>query len=213
MQDSEHTRSFPAGSVLFREGDQSREMYVIVSGRVRISKQVRQVDKVIATLPVGEFFGEMATLNRHPRSATATVLEDAELLVVPPEAFDGLIHHRREVALKLIRRLADRLAQTNREMTLLMFRDPLSRVAHALRMLGQGEGQVFDGKLQVLYGITELAEKLGLAHHECAEILAQMAGQGVVSEANEAHVLVSDPRRLERLVEYLDLKHEFGALG
>lgn len=208
MSEREHSKPFPAGAVLFREGDTSQEMYVIVSGRVRISKQVRQVEKVIATLPAGEFFGEMATLNQRPRSATATVSEDAELLVVGPEAFDGLIRNRQEVAARLIRRLADRLAKSNREMTLLMFRDPLSRVAHALRMFG-GEGESSDGQIFIAKGITDLSEILGLTFDECAEVLTRLTAQGVVAEAGEEGVRVADPHRLERLVDYLELSHEF----
>ena len=100
MTEAGTRRSFPAGTVLFREGDPGREMFVIVSGRVRISKRVRDVEKAMTTLPAGEFFGEMAILNDRARSATATVLEDAELLVVGPETFDGLVGHHREVALR-----------------------------------------------------------------------------------------------------------------
>ncbi len=52
-------------------------MFVVQSGRVTISKRVGDVEKILATLGPGEFFGEMAILNNKPRSATATCAEDA----------------------------------------------------------------------------------------------------------------------------------------
>ena len=78
-------RTFSKGSEIFKEGDTGKEMYVVQSGKVRISKVVRDVEKTLVDLGAGEFFGEMAILNDRPRSATATVTEDAELLVVGPE--------------------------------------------------------------------------------------------------------------------------------
>ena len=52
-------KEIPAGTVLFQEGDKGEEMYIIQSGRVKISKRTRGVEKNLATLEKGEFFGEM----------------------------------------------------------------------------------------------------------------------------------------------------------
>jgi len=70
-------REFPAGDVLFREGDSGEVMFVIQSGAVRISKSISGEDKVLAVLGPGEFLGEMAILNGKPRTATATVVAPA----------------------------------------------------------------------------------------------------------------------------------------
>ena len=64
-------REFPAGAVLFEEGQPGRDMYIIVSGEIEIRRQVGGSERVLAVLPAGEFFGEMAILNGRPRSATA----------------------------------------------------------------------------------------------------------------------------------------------
>ena len=65
-------RNVTAGQVLFHEGEPGKEMYVVQSGKVNITKNVRDTEKVLATLGPGEFFGEMSILNNKPRSAGAS---------------------------------------------------------------------------------------------------------------------------------------------
>src|SRR5437773_1238057 len=62
-------KEFPKGTVLFSEGQPGKEMFVLQSGKVAISKKVRDVEKVLATLGPGEFFGEMAIISNKPRNA------------------------------------------------------------------------------------------------------------------------------------------------
>ncbi len=54
---------YPAGTVLFNEGDSGQEMYIIQSGLVQITRKVGTKDTVLADLPAGELFGEMALIN------------------------------------------------------------------------------------------------------------------------------------------------------
>src|SRR5262245_28699678 len=67
-------RSFPAGSVLMRQGDPSESLYVVVSGRVKVEREVGggQPPLQLAELGPGEVVGEMGVLDREPRSATVT---------------------------------------------------------------------------------------------------------------------------------------------
>ncbi len=203
------TRAFAAGTVLFREGDHGREMYIIASGRVRISKRVRDLEKTVSVLPAGEFFGEMAILNDRPRSATATVLEDAELLVVPPEAFEPLVFHHRDVAVRLIRRLAQRLEEANQDLALLLDRDPVSRTARALKRLAGSCGHRFGRGLRIQLGPGELAERIGLTPVELDDVLRRFHRAGLVAGVDEDSIDLADTGRFDRFLEYLDLRHHF----
>jgi CRP-like cAMP-binding protein len=204
--------AFPAGTVLFREGDPGQEMYVIASGRVRISKRIRDIDKTVTVLPAGEFFGEMAIVNQRPRSASATVVEDAELLVVPPEAFDALVFHHRDVAVRLIRRLAQRLEEANQDLALLLDRDPQSRTARALKRLGQQRGHRAGRGVVIEMGACELAERIGLGSAELDAVLARLRATGIVGVVDDERLEIADPGRLDRFLEYLDLRHQFEAI-
>jgi len=104
----------PAGSVLFREGDPGGAMYLIEGGRVRIHVLDADGDEVtLAELAAGDFFGEMAILDGKPRSATATVTEDARLAVLTRDDFNDFVGRNPEVALSMLGAIAERLRQTS----------------------------------------------------------------------------------------------------
>src|SRR3954463_121840 len=90
-------RKHRAGTTLFREGDPGRTMYVIRSGRVNIWKRIAESEITLAVLGPGEFFGEMALLEGLPRSASATVIEDATLVEVDQQSFETLVKKNSEV--------------------------------------------------------------------------------------------------------------------
>jgi len=151
-------KQFPTGTVLFREGDRGEEMFILQAGKVKISKKIRGVEKTLATLEKGEFFGEMAILNDKPRSASAETIEDCEMLVIDRKTFEVLLRSNVEIAIRFIKRLADRLRETNDQMEALMIRDNTSRLVSLLAK------QVKEKKGAVSISIDELA---GLAGIDC----------------------------------------------
>ncbi len=76
----------PADSVIFRQGEFSATMYLILIGRVKVEREDTDGGKVnIAELPACQVFGEIAMLSREPRQTTVTALEDTELLAIDRE--------------------------------------------------------------------------------------------------------------------------------
>ena len=107
---------FNQGQVLFHEGDDGEEMFIIQSGRVAIKKKVKDGDTVLATLEKGDFFGEMAVLERMPRSASAEMVEDGDLIVISGEMFGDMIKANPEIAVRMLRKYSIRLRETNRHL-------------------------------------------------------------------------------------------------
>jgi CRP/FNR family cyclic AMP-dependent transcriptional regulator len=99
-----------AGSVIFREGDEAHELFVIKSGEVRI--QIG--NRTITELAADSVFGEMALIDNEPRSATAVAITDVELVAVSEKQFLFLVSQTPYFALKVMRVLAQRLRATNR---------------------------------------------------------------------------------------------------
>jgi CRP/FNR family transcriptional regulator, cyclic AMP receptor protein len=105
------TQSFKAGSVIFREGDEAHEFFVIKKGEVRI--QIGG-NRTINELSAGSVFGEMALIDNEPRSATAVAISDVELVPVSEKQFLFLVSQTPYFALKIMRVLAQRLRATNK---------------------------------------------------------------------------------------------------
>ncbi len=103
------TLFFRAGDIIFREGDNARDLFVIKSGQVRIQIGNRTVTE----LPPDTIFGEMALIDDEPRSATAIAATDVELVPVSEKQFLFLVGQTPYFALKVMRVLAQRLRKTN----------------------------------------------------------------------------------------------------
>jgi CRP/FNR family transcriptional regulator, cyclic AMP receptor protein len=104
----------PAGSVLFRKGEAGDRMYLIEGGRVRIHLRDEDGDDVtLAELAGGDFFGELAILDGKPRSASATVAEEARLAVLSRGHFHAFVRRNPDLALEMMGAIADRLRHTD----------------------------------------------------------------------------------------------------
>jgi len=103
-----------APKVLFRAGDAGDAMYIIERGKVRISVQATDGRELTLTeLGQGDFFGELALLDRQPRSANATVSEESRLAVLSREHFLSFMRSKPNVALEMLTALAHRLRRTD----------------------------------------------------------------------------------------------------
>jgi len=107
-------QAVPQNTRLFRQGDSGDAMYLIESGRVRIS--IRDDDKqevTLAELAQGDFFGEMSIIDGRQRSADAKVVEDSRLAVLSRDAFLTFVRKKPDVALEMLSALTDRLRRTD----------------------------------------------------------------------------------------------------
>jgi len=173
-------KSFATGTVLFREGDEGREMFVIRSGQVAISKRVRDMEKQLSTLGPGEFFGEMSLLTRKPRTATAVVTSDAHLLVIDPKTFEAMLRGNAEIAVRMIKMLADRLDEADLQIENLLLRDPESRVVHYL-MRAAARGRKAGASVVVELQIADLPAILGIEPEQLKESLQKLTRAGVAT--------------------------------
>jgi CRP/FNR family transcriptional regulator, cyclic AMP receptor protein len=204
-------KEFPRGTVLFREGDAGVDMYVVQSGKVTISKSVGNVEKVLSTLGQGEFFGEMSILNNKPRSATATCAEDSKLLVIDARTFEAMIRGNSEIALRMIKKLADRLQQTNEQIENLLFHDASSRVVHFLATAAEKTARGPAGH-RIDLPPAELAGRLGIRADQVQEILQKLI-KGKIVSVERTGFLVPDVARLRHFLEFLQMKAQYGDMA
>ncbi len=202
-------KEFPRGTVLFRDGDPGKEMFVVQSGKVNITKTVRDTEKILATLGAGEFFGEMAILNNKPRSAGAVMAEDGKLLVIDPRTFEAMIRGNVEIAVRLIKKLSDRLQDADGQIETLLLRDPNSRVVHHLLQAALKRGkETPQGKL-VAVNLNELHGSLALSPEEVQDAVTRTAKARIIVLVPEG-VVVPDPNKMQKYLEFLEMKERFG---
>src|SRR4051794_36369690 len=162
-------RRHSAGTVLFREGERGKTMYVIRAGKVTIWKHISDTDLTLAVLGPGEFFGEMALLEGLPRSAGATVVEDAQLIELEAPAFETLIRKNSEIAVRLMRRLSSRLREADRQIQTLMSRSGAARALSLVRNLAE---RAKDGRRYLPPDVTPeaLTSRVGLSGDEAKRV-------------------------------------------
>jgi CRP/FNR family transcriptional regulator, cyclic AMP receptor protein len=203
-------RACEPGEVLFREGEAGETMYVIQSGAVRITKNVKGEEKTLAILGAGEFFGEMAILNNKPRNATAVVEDRARVLVLGARTFEQMVVSNAEIAVRLIKKLARRLDSADELIEVLMHRDPRARVILGLSREAQFLGQKReDGSVLVPMTSDELAEQVGLSPKETQDVLKRLARLKIVQPTGGG-LVVTDIGRLEEFFEFLEMREKFG---
>lgn len=116
--------AYPYGTRIFQYGDPGDKLYIILEGKVRISREVSGMgEEALAVLGAGEVFGEMSLLDESPRSASALAHEKCRLLVITKDAFDDLLFFHKDLAYEVlwscVRMLASRLRETNDKLTFL----------------------------------------------------------------------------------------------
>jgi CRP/FNR family cyclic AMP-dependent transcriptional regulator len=110
-----------AGAFVFHEGEIGDKLYLILDGKVRISRNLPGMgEEALAVLGVGEAFGEMSLIDDTPRSADALVHEPARLLVITREAFEDLLFVHKDLAFEIlwnfVKTLSGRLREANDKM-------------------------------------------------------------------------------------------------
>jgi CRP-like cAMP-binding protein len=111
-------QTFDDGEVVVREGEETREMFIIREGRIEIIKQVGGHEVRLAILERGSFFGEMSLLEGLPRSATARAIGKTELVVLRPGSLLVQIRRDPTFAFELLQQMSRRVRELNDKLVL-----------------------------------------------------------------------------------------------
>src|SRR2546422_2659644 len=115
----EFTVKHKKGEMIYVEGDLGSEMYVVQSGAVRIYRTLGGVKQELAIMNKGDFFGKIAVLEGLPRTASAEALDPSEIIEINSATFDTMIRANIEIAVRMLRKLSNRLQEANRKIELL----------------------------------------------------------------------------------------------
>jgi CRP-like cAMP-binding protein len=193
------TKSFPPGTVIFSEAEEGEEMYIIQKGKVRVWKSFGGRPHVIAILEKGDFFGEMAMVNRIKRTATVTAIDSVELLAFDREGFVNMITKNARIGLSIIDKLCRRLQNANLKIQHLVKRDRKGLIALHLQNLFQ---ELPGGLRAVPYlaVLDDISLSMELPREDVEGILEDLRVAGAIDRKGDALELV-DPGKLASLTD------------
>jgi len=194
------TRSVARGHVVFREGDPGDRLFVVMDGKVKISRSAADGrENLLAVLGGGEMFGELSLFDPGPRTASVSAITDSTLASLDHDDLRPLLSERPGVAVELLQALAQRLRRTNEAMADLVFTDVPGRVAKALLDLSEKFGMPEQDGIRVRHDLTqeELAQLVGASRETVNKALSEFAHRGWLRIEGRS-VLLLDSERLTR---------------
>ena len=193
------SRTYAPGAVICREGEDGVEMYIIQKGKVRVSKRFAGKTHVISILEKGDFFGEMAIVNRTQRTATVTAVDDVELLVFDREGLQNMIARNVRIALTIIDKLCRRLQAAHLKIQHLVKRDARGLIVLHLRSLFQELPS--DRPMVALEKcIEEVSFSLELPMENVRKVLADLVTEGVLGRDGDM-LKLADTEKFTALAE------------
>ena len=205
-------RLYNTNDVIFREGDVGAEMYIIQSGKVMITKQLKSgEEKTLAVLGPGDSFGEMAVIDKDVRSANAIAMEPSRLMALDEELFEVHVQTNPKIVKKILKILTSRLRDANQQIADLMIKNDKRMVTNTILLMvhkhGQegSEGIVIDSNFTVPF----LSKMCGLDLPKTQEIVDKLIHARVVKMSGEMLVVTSIDN-LEKFIKFLEMKELFG---
>jgi signal transduction histidine kinase len=131
--------NYVKGVVLTHEGEIESKFYILLDGRVSVTKTINNTEqRHLKELEAGDFFGEMALIHNAPRAATVTAIEPITVLEIDRDDFDRVLRHSSSVAMAMVREISNRLRE-NDEMAIEDLRMRASELAEAYQRLAEQE--------------------------------------------------------------------------
>jgi CRP-like cAMP-binding protein len=196
-------RRFRRNEVIFHQGDQGDALYVVTIGSVKILLPSAEGEEaIIATLRPGDFFGELALVDREPRSATAKALEPTETWQLPRDAFRSLLDADVGLRDALLTALSAELRRLTGHVEELHFLDLAGRLALRLVRLAE-ETKPAGGSPITLdwpYTQSDLAGMIGGTRQSVNKLLGALEADGLVRIERDM-LVITDLDRLAARAE------------
>jgi len=182
------------GTILFSEGDRSGRVVLVLSGRLKVSSFSEDGrETILAFRGPGDLLGEVAAIDGREHSATVSVVEDGEVLVVPADRFLAALDREPRLALVLLRSIVGRLRAADRTRAEFTALDVVGRVAHRLTELAEEYGVTTSGGIRIDLSISqqELAGWVGSSREAVNKAIRQLEVRGLIV-AERRHLTVLD---------------------
>ncbi len=191
-------QSFKRGESIFLEGEEAHGFYVVISGRVKVSKvSFEGKEQILHIFGPGEPFAEVPVFAGQKFPATAEALEKSNLLYVPREKFLDLVTTTPQLAMNMLALLSRRLHQFTGLIEDLSLKEVPSRLAAYLLYVSAKQDKAREVVLDI--SKTQLASVLGTIPETLSRILTRMSNEGIITSLGSGRVRLNDLAMLEKL--------------
>jgi CRP-like cAMP-binding protein len=192
------SRTFAPNAPIFHIGEPGSSMMGVMVGTVRISLPgSKGKNLILADLPAGEFFGEIALLDGKPRSASATALTKCELLILERRDFLPFLERTPTACLNIMQQLfCARLRRTDERMSEIAFFDLSARLARTLLRYPAPR----HGPPKISLSQEELAEMVGGTRENVNRYLREWQRRGILQLKNRWTIIL-EPKALHAIEE------------
>lgn len=186
-------KKFLKDNLILMEEEAGSALFVIITGKVKISRSSSDGREVIFSILAGsDFFGEMAILDGQKRSANVVALEDSELFIIDREQFLELLKTHPEISIALLYELSTRLRAADLKIKSLTLKDAEGKVAIVILQLADEEGTIKQGIVEIekLPLQQDLANMAGTSRETISRTLHSFVKKGLIElEGNKLRVL------------------------
>lgn len=178
-------RKYPKNTILFMEGDENGQLFVIQSGMVCVytdDDEGRQL--VLNYMGPGEYFGELALIDNQPRSASVVTVEDSQLLCISRESFREFMQSHSELYEVLMIELVRKIRQLTDNVKDMALLDVYGRVASTLERLCSSS-EVSDMKLTH----QDIANMVGASREMVSRVMKELVVGGYI-QMNQKHIRI-----------------------
>lgn len=195
-------KEFEKNKIIFYEQDQGTNLYIIVSGQVKIvvnSNDGRE--HILGFLKDKEFFGEISLLDGEPRSSTVIALEKVKVITINRNDFLKILRNNPDMTYKIILSLCTKLRWTDRHVSNLAFLSASGRVAKTITEMCESENNIENGKYIVNHKMTrqDFANIAGTSRETLTRIIMEFQDENILTSYRNK-IIVHDKKRLNEKI-------------
>lgn len=187
-------KKFAEGEHVFSEADQGEEFYIVYDGRIKIYKMSSEGQiKTLAYLQKGDFFGEMALLDKKTRSANALAMQETHVFIIRYADFQKFLINQPGILITITQTLCQRLRRADMEIELFSFKKVKERLVLCLVELADKYGEESDRGMKITREFThqDLSELVGTAREVISRILKELETQKLIKRDKHNFIITS----------------------
>ena len=194
LSDDHPAKSFKNKHLLFEEGDLPRYLYLVQSGQVKLYKTTDYGKELIIRIAkAGDFIGYTSLIKGETFQFAASVMNGAEINLIPKEDFQQLLYSDKDVAARFIKMLADNVIDKEEQLLHLAYDSVRKRVAEAILTLNQKDAE----PIAILR--DDLARIVGTAKESVIRMLSEFKNDGYIDVVDGGKILILEEERLREI--------------